>query len=284
MNAPQYVVPDDLIFNADQWRVVHLEWESWPAPSGCLQLAEPNTTTVHKYYSTSMSTPARAAFLRPGKPEECYFFQGDQYIRMLVTPGATNDKLLYGPAKIMDQWPSLKQAGFTTIDACLPSPKDDSEVYFFSGDQYCLIKVVPETSNDKIITGPKSIADYWPSLKKAGFTTLEEMFPSPRGDGETYCFKDSNYCRIKFVPGTLDESLMNGPTDIQAGWPSLKKAGFNSIDVAVVNYQDPSQVYCFNGNQYVRIHVVPGTAEDTIVDGPHDVAPRWPALKQAGFY
>ncbi|KAJ8508959.1 hypothetical protein ONZ45_g8816 [Pleurotus djamor] len=226
----------------------------------------------------------RAAFLRPGKPEECYFFQGSQYVRMSSVPNGPNAKPYFGPTNFQNEWPSLKQAGFTSIDACLPNPKDDSEVYFFSGKQYCMIKVVPESSDDKLLIGPKSIADFWPSLKKAGFDEVEEVFPSPRGGGETYFFKDAEYCRIKFVSGTFEESLLNGPTSIQSGWPSLKAAGFDTIDVAIVSPKDASQVYCFKGDQYALIKVVPGSTTDTLLEGPMDVAGSWGALKQAGFY
>ena len=45
----------------------------------------------------------------------------------------------------MDGWPSLKLAGFKTVDAVLPNPANSDEAYFFSGEQYALINIKPGT-------------------------------------------------------------------------------------------------------------------------------------------
>ncbi|KAF8805814.1 hypothetical protein BYT27DRAFT_7257868 [Phlegmacium glaucopus] len=68
-----------------------------------------------------------------------------------------------GLKPIVDEWPSLLDAGFSIIDAVVPSPNGHGETYFFSGTQYALVKVVPGTTDDRIINGPKSISTEWPS-------------------------------------------------------------------------------------------------------------------------
>jgi hypothetical protein len=109
----------------------------------------------------------------------------------------------------------------------LPIP--NGEAYFFSGTQYARIKVIPGTLDDYIITGPKNIVDYWPSLKKAGFNTINSVLPSPRGNGEVYFFSGTKYALIgKVIPGTLDDYIIFGPNSVAEYWPVLgpKGAGF----------------------------------------------------------
>ena len=50
--------------------------------------------------------------------------------------------IVNGPKSIVDDWPSLKKAGFKTVDNALPNPNDKEEAYFF-GDSYIRIKVRP---------------------------------------------------------------------------------------------------------------------------------------------
>jgi hypothetical protein len=57
--------------------------------------------------------------------------------------GTTDDYIINGPKKIMDEWPSLRKAGFATIDAVLPNPANSDEAYFFSRSQYALIDIKP---------------------------------------------------------------------------------------------------------------------------------------------
>jgi hypothetical protein len=46
----------------------------------------------------------------------------------------------------VDEWPSLKQANFDTVDVVLPNPSNSDEAYFFSGRQYALIDIQPSMS------------------------------------------------------------------------------------------------------------------------------------------
>jgi len=232
---------------------------------------------------TGASLPSKACFLRPGGLE-AYFFTDTLSARITIKPGTTDDRVLSGPTNIIHAWPSLRKAGFCWVDTALPNPKDSTEVFFFCRDSFVLVKVIPETSDDYIISGPKKITPDWPSLSKIGFNALDAALPSPKGDGETYFFSGTQYALIKFVPGTSEDHVIDGPKDIAAEWPSLRNAGFSSVDAALPNPEDNTEVYFFSGPQYALIKVIPGTSDDHIIDGPKSVADNWPSLRQAHFY
>ncbi|KAL0631964.1 hypothetical protein Q9L58_009167 [Maublancomyces gigas] len=229
-----------------------------------------------------MTGDTKACFQIENKPGEAYFFNGTQYIRIGgITPGTTDDHIITGPKTIMDYWPSLKKCEFKCVDAMFPLP--GCEGYFFSGEQYALIaKIIPGTTDDCVKTGPKNTCDYWPSLKKCGFKTVDTIMPI--NATEAYFFCGEKYAHIGNIhPGTTDDSVMNGPKNICDYWPSLKKCGFNTIDAVLPISKE--EAYFFKGKQYVRIgKIVPGGSDDYIITGPKDVAGYWPSLKKAGFY
>lgn len=100
-----------------------------------------------------------AAIPVPGKDGEAYFFRGENYVRVHVF----DDKIVYGPAKLVTEWPGLTSAGIDVVDAAFPVPGGNGETYFFSGVNYVKAKVVASVL-DKITWGPKPIADYWKTL------------------------------------------------------------------------------------------------------------------------
>lgn len=161
----------------------------------------------------------------PMPGNEAYFFCKDQYVRVgKIIPGTTDDYVITGPKNTMDYWPSLKKAGFKTINAVMPIGPE--EAYFFCGNQYCRVAgIKPGTTEDHIVTGPKNIMDYWPSLKKAEFKTIDTVLPiSPT---EAYFFCGKQYVRVdKIYPGTNDDHIVTGPKSVADYWPSLKKADF----------------------------------------------------------
>lgn len=77
--------------------------------------------------------------------------------------GATDDYIIDGPKSIHDNWPSLKQAGFKTVDAALPNPSKHDEAYIFSGDQYALIKV--KTGKQPASISASSLMYQWRELR-----------------------------------------------------------------------------------------------------------------------
>ncbi|KAJ6505557.1 hypothetical protein C8R45DRAFT_1182196 [Mycena sanguinolenta] len=116
-----------------------------------------------------------AVLPNPKNAKEMYFFSGGNYALINIAPGTTDDYIINGPKKILDEWPSLRKAGFAKIDAVLPNPANSDEAYFFSGSQYALINIKPGTNDDYIVNGPKPILDNWPSLKKAGFGRVDTI-------------------------------------------------------------------------------------------------------------
>ncbi|CAG8846465.1 34910_t:CDS:1 [Gigaspora margarita] len=225
----------------------------------------------------------RACFQVPDISDEAYFFADTRYVRIKFKPGTTDDQIVNGPSITIDLWPTLRKIRFATVDAVLPSPNGKGETYFFCGTQYALISVVP-TSHGAVITGPKNIVDYWPSLRKAGFNTVDSVLPSPKGDGEAYFFSGTQYVLIKVIPGTTDDYIITGPKSIADYWPSLRQAGFNTINSVLPSLKGNEEVYFFSGTQYALIKVIPGTMDVHIITGPKSVAEYWPSLLQAGFY
>jgi hypothetical protein len=61
----------------------------------------------------------------------------------LLTLGTTEEKIVYGPVETFTTWPSLKQAGFESIDCVLQRPDDPQLAYYFSGEEYAVIRVIP---------------------------------------------------------------------------------------------------------------------------------------------
>ncbi|KAK0455355.1 Hemopexin-like domain-containing protein [Desarmillaria tabescens] len=162
---------------------------------------------------------------RPEFKQMMYFFCMDKYVRINIMPGTTTDYIVDGPKVIVDAWPSLKKAGFKTIDTVLPNPANKQQAYFFSGEKYVRVKIAPGTNDDVLLDGPKSIVDNWPSLKQAGFKTVDVALPNPSDQSMAYFFSGKNYVKVKVNPGAED-SIVGGPRAVSSGWPSLHLAGF----------------------------------------------------------
>ncbi|KAG9084563.1 hypothetical protein FRC06_003997, partial [Ceratobasidium sp. 370] len=108
-----------------------------------------------------------AALHTPGHPNQAYFFSGNNYVRVEFEVGTTNDKIIDGPRSISEGWPNMS---FKHIDMVVArTDNDQMGVYFFSGPKCVQLKVDVGGPDDKLITGEREVAEYWPSLKKAGF-------------------------------------------------------------------------------------------------------------------
>lgn len=163
-----------------------------------------------------------------------------------------------------------------------------NQAYFFKDGRYARVKYTPATPIEEITYGPTQVAEHWKSLASAGFEVVDAAFAirDPGHEGEHYFFSGTQYVRIKFTPGTPDEELLNGPTDIVSGWASLDEAGFSKVDAVLPITADgvEGEAYVFSGDSYVRIKVNPGVHRgDNIVYGPAKIADQWPSLVKAGF-
>lgn len=149
----------------------------------------------------------------PTSKDEAYFFFGGRYIRMNVP----NDTIAYGIDKITDNWKSLAQAGFDTVDAAFLVPGVYAQAYVFRGVNYVRINMF----EDKTVFGPKNITELWPGLAKAGFDSVDAALAVPgTNDGQTYFFKGDRYVKTRVVAGEPDEIIW-GPKDIEECWKTL---------------------------------------------------------------
>ncbi|KAF8601636.1 hypothetical protein BDV93DRAFT_585062 [Ceratobasidium sp. AG-I] len=106
-----------------------------------------------------------AAIMVPGTTDQAYILCGEQYCRINFREGKNDDELLDGPKAITTGWGAMK---FKSVDTIIPEPSTTHGAYAFCGDQYARMKIVVGGYDD-LVTGPKDVAPYWPSLKKAGF-------------------------------------------------------------------------------------------------------------------
>jgi hypothetical protein len=211
---------------------------------------------------------------------ETYFFKGDKYVKIKWTPGTSDgESISYGPTEFVKEWDSLKQTGFKQIDAILPLP--DNTAYFFSGKQYARIKYFPGAPGDHIIGSVRTITDAWPSLKKAGFETVDAALNTPGRPGQAYIFSSEKYVRVQYQQGVSDDTIVDGPKAISAGWHSLP---FKSLDTVIPRPGNDQNGYFFSGSKYVQLKLNVGNADDEIISGEREVAEYWPSLKKAGFY
>ncbi|CAE6457647.1 unnamed protein product [Rhizoctonia solani] len=205
---------------------------------------------------------------------------GDKYVKIKWTPGTATEEISYGPTEFVKEWASLKETGFSQVDAILPIPGHDHRAYFFSGDKYARIEYVPGAPGDKILGGVRSIADNWASLKKAGFDRVDSALPVPGKPNEAYFFSGIKYIRISYTEGAGGDQLLVGPTYITTGW---SKTGFNQFDTTIPRPGNDGNAYIFSGDKYSQVRVNPSGTEEIIVD-QHDVATSWKTLHKAGFY
>ena len=99
----------------------------------------------------------------PGNTKHVYFFADIATVIIDPRPGSTHDTIVEKPTAIIKRWSCLIAADMFTVDAALPNPANHHEVYFFSGSLYALVDIF----KDKIVNGPKTIIDEWPSLRAA---------------------------------------------------------------------------------------------------------------------
>ncbi|KAK0507146.1 hypothetical protein JMJ35_010184 [Cladonia borealis] len=222
----------------------------------------------------------RTCFMDPKNKEQAYFFSDMGCVRIYAGKGAENDYIVAAPNVSAVRWSALAKARIWGVNAALPNPEDETQIYFFSGNRYVLISI----TEDGIIRGPNIITDKWPSLRQAGFATVDAVMPNPSNKEEAYFFSGSKYALVTIKPDSTDDTIINGPKDIQTEWPSLKKAGFTKVDAILPRQIEHGRAFFFSDDKYVDIKIVPGTLDDQIIDGPKDIAPNWTSLVLAGIY
>ncbi|PIL27047.1 transporter [Ganoderma sinense ZZ0214-1] len=224
--------------------------------------------------------PARACMIDPGDAQQAYFFADVGMAIIDPRPGSTGDFIVQKPMLIVQRWSCLVAANIFTVDAVLSNRANKHEAYFFSGEFYALVNI----SEDRIVNGPKEIISEWPSLRAAGFKTIDAVLPHPYIPDQAYFFSDKMYALVYYNPGEIKDSIVIGPKVITNEWSSLREAGFHYIDSAMTNPDNPEEAYFFRGSDYVLVNICPGTTDDYIVNGPKLVHTEWPSLRAALFY
>jgi hypothetical protein len=152
-----------------------------------------------------------------------------------------------------------------------------NQSYFFQGDRYVKINWTPGKTDDTIAYGPTEFAKEWASLKEAGFGWVDAILPIPGHDHRAYFFCGDKYARIEYVPGAPGDKILGGVRPIKGNWLSLDKAGFTSVESALIVPGTTDQAYIFNGEQYCRIRFTEGKIDDELLDGPKPVKDGWSA-------
>ncbi|WP_063749050.1 hemopexin repeat-containing protein [Streptomyces sp. NRRL B-24484] len=181
--------------------------------------------------------------------------------------GATSSAPATLQAKTLSNgWPALKGTAFASgIDAVCGVPDNATDLYLFKGDQYLRYKVAEE----KIASGPKSLADGWAGLKGTAFANgIDAASLVPDNTTDVYLFKGDQYLRYR----TGDEKIASGPKSLTDGWAGLKGTAFaNGISAACSVPGEPTSLYLFKDDQYVLYR----TRDEKITSGPKSLASLW---------
>ncbi|WP_439675558.1 BP74-related protein [Embleya sp. MST-111070] len=190
---------------------------------------------------TAFATGIDAACGVPGSATDLYLFKGNQYVRYQ----ATGEKVTVGPKAVADGWAGLKGTAFATgIDAACGVPGSATDLYLFKGNQYLRYR----TTDEKVTSGPKAIADGWSGLKGTDFANgVDAACSTPGSPLNVYLFKGSRYVEYK----TPDEKIVTGPKSIADTWQVADgfAAGLDEVCRVPGHATD---IYFFKGDGYAR--------------------------------
>ncbi|KAJ1432378.1 Hemopexin-like repeat [Sesbania bispinosa] len=215
-----------------------------------------------------------AAF-RSSRTNEAYIFMKNEYVLLNYAPGTTNDRIVNGPLLICKGFPSLIGTSFGECGIDCAFDTDYNEAFIFSMNLCAYIDYAPGTTNDKILSGPKTITAMFPFFKSTVFENgIDAAFRSTRNK-EAYLFRGNQYALINY-----NSKNLIAIRDIRNGFPSLVGTVFeNGIDAAFAHGKD--QAYLFKGEYYALINFAPGTTDDYIIGGRVKlILPNWPSLRR----
>ncbi|KAK7354918.1 hypothetical protein VNO80_14160 [Phaseolus coccineus] len=215
-----------------------------------------------------------AAF-RSSREYEVYFFTKNKYVRIQYTPGRTDDKILTNLHLISSGFPSLAATFFAEPGMDCSFDTEASKAYVFSTKYCAYIDYAPATTNDKILSGPSTIAEIFPGLKNTVFENgIDSAFRSTKGK-EVYLFKGNQYTRIAYDSKQLVGNIRN----IADGFPVLKDTIFESgIDACFASHNE-SEAYLFKGENYVRIKFDSDGYDDILLGDVTPILDGWPCLR-----
>ncbi|XP_014512929.1 albumin-2-like [Vigna radiata var. radiata] len=147
-----------------------------------------------------------------------YVFSGNKCAYIDYAPGTYNDKILAGPTTIAQMFPVLRNTVFADgIDSAFRSTRG-KEVYLFKGNKYVRIAY----DSKQLVGSIRNIADGFPILNGTIFESGIDACFATHKNSEAYLFKGDKYVRIKFSPGSYDDTLIGDVRPILDGWPVLR--------------------------------------------------------------
>ncbi|WVY97137.1 hypothetical protein V8G54_029288 [Vigna mungo] len=226
-----------------------------------------------------MSNPYINAAFRSSRENQVYFFMENKYVRLHYIPGRADEKILTDLRLISSGFPSLAGTPFAEHGIDCSFDTEASEAYVFSGNLCAYIDYAPGTINDRILSGPYTIAEMFPALNNTVFENgIDSAFRSTRGK-QVYLFKGTKYARIDYDSKQFVGSIRK----ITDGFPVLRGTIFeNGIDACFASHKEP-EVYLFKGENYVRIKLAPGATDDTFVGYIKPILEGWPSLRGWSF-
>ncbi|XP_068489845.1 albumin-2-like [Phaseolus vulgaris] len=271
VHMPVYYYRDDNGVNR------YLPEETYPPRREKREVLSADEDAALKWYTSSvLEIPSYInSALRSSRTNEVYFFLKNKYVRVYYTPGQTDDKILTDLRWIYDGFPSLVDTPFGEYGIDCVFDTEGNEAYIFCTKLCAYIDYAPGTMNDKILSGPTTIAEMFPVLKNTVFENgIDSAFRSTKGK-EVYLFKGNKYGRIMYDSKQLVGTIRN----ITDGFPVLKGTIFeNGIDACFASHKE-NQAYLFKGENYVRIIFTPGTTDDTLVGDVKSIFNGWPLLR-----
>ncbi|XP_027364778.1 uncharacterized protein LOC113871886 [Abrus precatorius] len=213
-----------------------------------------------------------AAF-RSSRKNEAYIFMRNEYVLLNYAPGTTDDKIVNGPLLICDGYPSLTATAFGEYGIDCAFNTDGNQAFIFSSNLCALIDYAPGTTDDKILSGPMTIAAMFSFFKDTVFENgIDAAFRSSRSY-EAYLFKGDQYALINY-----DTKNLIAIRKITEGFYSLRGTIFASGIQAAFASHRTDEAYIFKGTQYALINFAPGTTDDYIIGGVKPILPNWPSL------
>ncbi|QRW04761.1 hemopexin domain protein [Ceratobasidium sp. AG-Ba] len=99
----------------------------------------------------------------------------------------------------------------------------------------------------------------------------------------TYFFKDGEYVRVQWTPGSNDDRVTFGPAKITDHWKALSDAGFGRVDAILPIAGKENRAYFFCGGEYARIQYTPGDGPEGQILGGVRSLNNWRSLATAGW-
>ncbi|KAK7369468.1 hypothetical protein VNO80_11507 [Phaseolus coccineus] len=211
---------------------------------------------------------------RSSTTNEVYFFLLDKFVRVYYTPGQerqTDDKFLTDLSWIGYSFPSFRYNLFGAYGIDCAFDTEGNEAYIFYSEMCAYI----DYANDKILSGLITIEEMFPVLKDTVFEDgIDSAFRSSRGK-EVYLFERNKYCCMDYGSKQLVGPIRN----ITDGFPVLKGTIFeDGIDASFASHKE-NQVYLFKGENYAVMNFIPGSTDDTLVDGVKPIIDGWSCFK-----